>query len=222
MSPGSTLFIHTCNLNAYLCLVYIKLIVLNYWNIPKLSSMALYLFYLCMEHSCLHCVPLLCKTALIPSGMAVCSACTWYMQCITDICNKIFSKSEVIQGKVLSTSSPQGLTWCLAHNHSPAPNRLIGKGIPVHDKSIMILVLPFILPSGIILFIVVQVELLFLVPLMCGIPDLLIPTPQVFSCKPISQVSFTLDYVIILYNSKHKLESSTLILFNHAYLVLWV
>lgn len=86
----------------------------------------------------------------------------------------------------------------------------------------MMLVLPFILPSGIIFFIVVQVELLFLVPLMCGIPDLLIPTPQVFSCKPISQVPFTLDYVIILYDSKHKLESSTLILFDHAYLVLWV
>lgn len=86
----------------------------------------------------------------------------------------------------------------------------------------MILVLPFILPSGIIIFFVVQGELLFLVPLMCGTPDLLIPTPQVFSYKPISQVSFTLDYVIILYNSKHKLESSTLILFNRAYLVLWV
>lgn len=221
MSPGSTLFIHMCNLNAYLCLAYIKFIVLNYWNIPKLTFYG-FVFALPLHGTRFaYIVSLFCVELLLPSGMAVRSTCTWYKQCITDICNKIFSKCEVIQGKVLSTSSPQGLTWGLAHNHSPAPNRLIGKGIPIHDKNIMILVLPFILPSGTILFIVAQVELLFLVPLMCGIPDLLIPTPQVFLCKPISHVSFTLDYVIILYNSKHKLESSTLILFNHAYLVLW-
>lgn len=76
-----------------------------------------FVFALSLHKTLVHyCVPLLCETSLIPSGTAICAISgALYMQCITDICNKIFF-CEIIQGKDVFTSSLQGLVYCLAHN----------------------------------------------------------------------------------------------------------
>lgn len=135
---------------------------------------------------------------LIPSGTAVCTASyTLYMlQCMTNNCSK-YSKCEIIEGKALSVHlvSAQHDAWHvinLVFSFPPPANKSTGKDIPVRHKNIMLLVLP--------LFPLQYYTLSSRSPSSSArdSPVTAPPPPWASSCNPVSQVSFTLDFVIIL------------------------